>query len=553
MNHSLKLVLALLLGTVGTIYAQQTKPPKLMVGVVVDQMRYEYLNRFYNDFSEEGFKVLLNEGYNVKNTFYNYIPTYTGPGHASIYTGTTPRFHGIIANDWFNKKDGGYVYCVEDDAVIPVGTQSKYSKRSPKNLQASTLTDELKLYTNGEAKVIAISLKDRGAILPGGHAADAAYWFDYGTGNFVSSSYYLETLPEWVERFNKQKLAEKYLNQKWEFYLDEGTYTESDSDDRPYEIVYDNEQNSSFPHDLKAIQKIESKTNPKFEKEKYKLLTATPFGNTLVTDLAYEALSINALGKDTITDFLCVSYSSTDIVGHIYSPTSKEIHDTYIRLDAEIARLIKKLDAEVGRENYVLFLTADHAVVDNPDYYLNKGIPAGFYDFGALQDLLNDTIKALTNLPNTIRNISNDQFFLNHTAFVESEISAQQIQEIICEVALSLEYVQNAFPAQTINRGAFTENMEWMLKNGYNAKLSGDVLLVFKPNVMSNRKYGTTHGSGYRADRHVPFLLLGGPIRSGSTAEEHFITDIAPTIATLIQIPWPNSTIGKPVEDLFEK
>ncbi|MFN6014486.1 MAG: alkaline phosphatase family protein, partial [Flavobacteriales bacterium] len=354
MKHILTLFFFLLVG--GMTFGQQASSPKLVVGIVVDQMCYEYLYRYYDKFCENGFKKIMEQGTNCRNTHYNYVPTFTGPGHASIYTGTTPNNHGIVGNDWFERESGKSINCVDDMSVKAVGTNSSDGLCSPKNLKTHTVTDQLKM-TYSAAKVISMSIKDRGAILPGGHLSDGSYWYDYSSGKFITSSFFEQELPKWVTDFNAEGKVEKYLEQTWNTLLDIGAYGESGPDESPYEAPLPGKATATFPYDLKAM--CNGKPN-------YSLFTATPFANTYLTDFALGAMSAESLGKDGQTDLLCISYSTPDIAGHSFGPYSVELEDMYIRLDLELGRLIKQLEEQVGKDQFVLFLTADHAVVPVP-------------------------------------------------------------------------------------------------------------------------------------------------------------------------------------------
>jgi predicted AlkP superfamily pyrophosphatase or phosphodiesterase len=352
-------------------FAQQQKP-KLVVGIVIDQMRYDYLDRYWNKFGNDGFKKIINNGFNCKNTHYNYMPTYTGPGHASIYTGTTPENHGIIANDWYDKRQKKYVYCAEDTTVKTIGSTSKDGLMSPKNMITTTITDQLKLNTNFKGKVIGISLKDRGAILPAGHKADAAYWFEgKNTGKWISSSYYFNELPKWVQEVNKKNSANTYLNSPWNTLLPIAEYTASIADNNPYEGLFEGEKTPTFPHNLPALRD---------SNENYSLIKNTPFGNNITTEMALAAIIGEKLGEDEITDFLALSYSSPDYIGHQFGPMSVEVQDNYLRLDQDIAQLLTYLESKFGKDEVLIFITADHGAVDVPQFLIDNHIPAGYFD-----------------------------------------------------------------------------------------------------------------------------------------------------------------------------
>ena len=331
--------------------------PKLVVGMVIDQMRWDYLYRYYSRYGSGGFKRLINEGFSAENTFIPYTPTYTACGHASIYTGSVPAINGIIGNDWYDPQLGRNVYCAEDTSVTSVGSTTMAGVMSPKNMLTTTITDELRLATNFQGKVIGISLKDRGSILPAGHSANAAYWFDGQTGDWITSTFYMTKLPTWVEDYNKIKLVNKFYEKNWPTLYPIETYTQSTADDKPYEGKARGEQSPVFPHPLKL-----------YAGKNFEMIKSTPYGNTMTLDLAKLAILSEDLGKDNITDFLAVSCSSTDYVGHMYGPNSIEAEDTYLRLDKDLAEFFDYLDSKVGKGNYLFFLSADHGAAPVPGF-----------------------------------------------------------------------------------------------------------------------------------------------------------------------------------------
>ncbi|UWX54250.1 alkaline phosphatase family protein [Maribacter litopenaei] len=377
--------------------------PKLVVGIVVNRMRYDYLTRFYDQFDEGGFKRMVEEGFNCKNNHFNYAPTSTGPGHTSVYTGTTPATHGVIGNNWYDKENDVEVYCASDDRYDSVGTTSDAGQMSPHRMTVTTVTDELRLNTQMRGKTIAIALKDRGAVLPGGHTANAAYWFYGGNeGKWITSSYYMDALPKWVNDFNSSRIAQSY-KKGWNTLRDINSYIESGVDDNAFEGLFEGETASSFPHNP---QNLLDKIND------FEIIKSTPYGNSLTADFAIEALKQEQLGQDDITDFLAISFSSTDYVGHMFGVNSKEVEDTYIRLDLDLARLFKALDKNVGEGEYTVFLTADHAAIDVPSYLISAKIPAGYVDYNTSNDRFSEFLKYKYGTEEIVKNYSNYQFFL---------------------------------------------------------------------------------------------------------------------------------------------
>jgi predicted AlkP superfamily pyrophosphatase or phosphodiesterase len=511
-----------------------TPGPKLIVGIVVDQMRYDYVFRYWNKLSEGGFKKLMNEGFFCSNTRYNYVPTFTAPGHACIYTGTTPSINGIISNDWFRKAVGDTLYCVQDDSVKSVGSISAAGKMSPKNLLTSTVTDELRYGSGYKNKVIGISLKDRGAILPAGHSANAAYWYDGSNGNWITSTYYMQQLPVWVSDFNAMKYSDQYLSKPWTTLLPIDQYTESTADNSPYEEPYFNEAAPVFPHDF-----------PKIKQSNYELVRRSPFGNTLTKDLAIAAIKNEKLGEGMYTDFLTVSFSSTDYVGHQFGCDAIETEDTYLRLDKDLSDMISYLDKTLGKNNYLVFLTADHAAVPNVKMLSEHGIPSNVFSMPALVDSLKKFMLKNYGEGNWISCLDNDQVFLNHELLSGKKIDPDAIADKIADFLLHYNGITHAVTAKTLRETEFNNAPLSLVQKGYNIKLSGDVCFVLAPALVDYKVTGTTHGSAYNYDTHVPLFFYGWKVPHGSSAEEVFTVDIAPTVSSWLNIDFPSGSTGK--------
>ena len=517
----------------------QTERPKLVVGIVIDQMRYDYITRFYDKYGERGFKRLINEGYNCENAHYNYIPTSTAVGHASIYTGTTPSSHGIINNYWYDKFLKKSIYCVDDDSFSTVGATTGGNK-SPYRLITTTIADELRLAQNFRGKSISVSIKDRAAILPVGHTANAAYWFQGGTdGKFITSTYYMNTLPKWVEKFNASKRAEKYLKNKWETLYDIKTYTESIDDDNDFEGILNGKERPVFPYDLPKL--LESNGN-------FELIKYTPFGNSIVADFAKEAIVAENLGKTDFTDFLAVSFSSTDYAGHLFGVDSKEVEDMYIRLDKDLSDFLDFLDSQIGQNNYTLFLTSDHAAVQVPAFLKSKKIPAGYIDDVNFKSFVLNITKKHFNSEELIENFSSDVLYLNKTRITQLGLDADKIAQVLANEILNYKSVSRTVTAETLQTTDYSAGVMSNLKNGYNQRLSGDVFIIHNPAVISHGKQGSTHGSGYIYDTHIPIIFYGKGIKKGVSKSYIPIIDIAPTITNLLHISFPNGSTGKIIE-----
>jgi len=521
----------------------QNDKPKLVVGIVVDQMRYDYLTRFYNRYSEGGFKRMMNEGFNCKNNHFNYVPTYTGPGHASVFTGTTPKYHGVISNNWYDKHSKTNVYCAGDDSVTSVGTESSSGQMSPHRMLTTTFSDENRLFTQMRGKTIGIAIKDRGAILPAGHTANAAYWFKGSDeGHFISSSFYMDILPKWVSDFNASNIAESYFK-VWDTYYDISTYTESGIDDTPFEGGFNGKETPTFPYDLNAL---------KSENRNFEILKATPYGNNLTTDFALAAIEGEQLGQDEITDVLTISYSSTDYVGHNFGVSSKETEDTYIRLDKDLERLFLYLDEHVGKGEYTVFLTSDHGAVEVPSYLKSAKIPAGYIYNDQRKEKFQKFLKDNFGTNEIIENISNDQIFLNEKKLNELGLNSVEVQHQIANEQIKYDNVAKVYTAAIMNSTNFTTGIEELIQNGFNQKRSGDVIIVNDVSYIGYRATGTTHGSGSNYDTHVPLLFFGKGIKHGETYQRTVIPDIAPTISALLGISFPNASTGQPLEFVID-
>jgi len=526
-----------------SIISSLNKRPKLVIGIVIDQMRYDYLTRFYDKYTDKGFKRLINEGFSCKNAHFNYIPTYTAVGHTSIYTGTTPMYHGVIGNNWYDKYKKKYIYCVDDDDFESVGTTDG-GKKSPHRMLVTTITDELRLHQNMNGKTVSIAIKDRSSVLPAGHTANAAYWYNgEGDGKWITSSFYMKELPNWVQRFNDLKKPDMYLSKPWNTLYDINSYTESISDDNAYERRFKGEEAPVFPHNLPELKQKNGGNE---------LLKATPFGNSFTADFAKAAILGEQLGQDGFTDFLAISFSSTDYIGHQFGVDAKEIEDTYLRLDKELASFFNFLDEKVGKGNYTLFLTADHAAVQVPSYLQDLKIPSGYFDAKGFKKFVNTITLNRFKSDNLVENISNFQIFLNKKKIKVLDLDIHKVVKILVDETINFEGVYKTVAAQTLQQSNFTSGVLQLLQNGYNQKFSGDVLIIPNPSIVSYPHSGSTHGSGYNYDTHVPLIFYGKGIKKGKTSRYIPIIDIAPTLSNLLQISLPNAASGKVIEEVLD-
>lgn len=524
---------------------KENDPPQLVVGIVVDQMRYDYIPRFWDQYREDGLKRLYSEGFSFDNANYRYVPTYTAPGHTSVFTGTTPAVHGIIGNNWFDKEVGEHIYCTDDHSMEPVGTDSDDGRMSPHRMNTTTITDELRLATNFKSRSVGVAIKDRSAIFPAGHTANGAYWMDSETGHFITSSWYYDELPGWVRQFNteSEERIGQYMAEGWDLLVDEAHYVWSREDDNPYEGPLPGGDKVTFPYDLEM----------KYESEGPGLIQYIPQGNDYTTDFAIAAIEGEQLGHGEATDFLTISYSSPDYVGHRFGPQSREIQDQYLRFDGDIARFLNYLEEEFGHENILVFLTADHGAAHVPLYMQDQGIPAGYFYDSEVEEELEAFTREVYGV-NLIRAFSNQQVFLDHEQIEAQNLNVEEVENRIARYLRTVEGVAGTLTAKALNSSQFTEGMESLVQRGHHQIRSGDVVAWLDPQWVPfwRDKTGTTHFSPYSYDTRVPLLWYGGNIPSGSSARKVGIEDIAPTLGVMLGTAFPNGTTGEPLKELVE-
>lgn len=525
----------------GTASAQQSNAaaierPKLVVGIVVDQMRWDYLYRYQKRYTDGGFKRLLGEGFSCENTMIPYVPSVTAIGHTCIYTGSVPSIHGIAGNNFV--KDGKKVYCTDDDSIKPVGTTSGAALMSPRNLWVSTIGDEMKIASNGRAKVVGVALKDRASILPAGHNPNGAFWFDDQTGCFITSSYYMDRLPKWVEAFNDKRLPEQYLSQKWNTLYPKNTYTESTTDENEYENGIREGVKATLPLNLPEL----------YKKYGYGIIRNTPFGNSLTLDMAKAAIDGEQLGADDETDLLAVSCSSTDYIGHQVGTHAIETEDTYLRLDKAIADFLAYLDSKVGKGNYLVFLSADHGAMNNAAFLQDRRIPAGSWDASATAKKLNHVLaKEHPEAGDIVKTVMNYQVFFNRDEIKSKQLDFDNIKQTVVNVLKEDPSVLYACDMAKASTESIPEEVKSRIINGYNRERSGDVVIILKPNFYAHGMKGTDHGAWNSYDTHIPLVFMGWGIKHGATTKQTFMTDIAPTIAAMLHVQAPNGCVGKSI------
>lgn len=516
--------------------------PKLVVGIMVDQMRWDYLYRYYDRYaSNGGFKRMLNQGMSCENTFINYAPTVTACGHSTVYTGSSPAVHGIAGNTWFDNELKRTVYCSEDKTVKTVGSTSSAGQMSPRNMLTTTICDELRLATNFRSKVIGIAIKDRGGILPAGHSANAAYWYDGQTGNWITSTYYMNDLPKWVQSFNDKKHIDGFYEKGWNTIYPINSYVQSTKDENVYEGKPFGADQKGFPYNLKQ-----------FVGKNYGAISSTPYGNTMTMMLAKDAIANEELGKDGITDFLAVSFSSPDYIGHAFGPNSIEAEDGFLRLDKDLGELFDYLDKIVGKGQYISFLTADHGVAHVPGFSTEHKLPGGAVDDNRMVSDLNKQLKTTYGADNLVLSAYNYQVTLNNQLIDSAKLDRSAIVQTVIKYAKSIKGVDRVFEISKLAEQPMPAMIKDRLANGWHPKRSGDIQIMFAPGWIDGGPTGTTHGLWNPYDSHIPLLWYGWGIKPGKSNKEVYMTDIAPTLAALLRIQMPNGCIGKPIPAVVE-
>ncbi len=526
--------------TTGSV-AQRPARPRLVVGLVLDQMRWDYLYRYADRFSEKGgFRRMLSEGHSCEQTLIPYAPTVTACGHSSVYTGTVPAINGITGNAWWDSQLNRTVYCTEDKSVSTVGSSSiNQGKMSPKNMLVTTISDELRLATNFQSKVVGVAIKDRGAILPAGHSANGAYWYDNSTGNWITSTYYSTELPGWAQAFNQRKLPDSFYAAGWSLLYPANSYKASTADKKSYENAVFGE---SFPYDLK-----------KYIGKDYGKINTSPMGNEMTLAFAKAALLGESLGRDEITDLLAISFSSPDYIGHSFGPNAIEAEDAMLRMDLALGKFFDWLDQQVGKGSYTVFLTADHGAAHVPEFSQENKLPGGRVFMGKIIDRLNASLEKTYRLKKLIVSDDNYQLHLDHVQLDSARINPNEILNWLQAELMKEPGIDRAFLLKDLNTVPLPAPVRKMLNNGYHPNRSGDLQIILKAGYIdAYGNTGTTHGLWNPYDTHIPLLWYGWGIKKGITHREVYMTDIAPTLAALLRIQMPSGNIGTVITEVLK-
>ncbi len=541
------IVLILTIYSINISKAQQpSKEPqiKLLVQIVVEQMRYEILTRYWNRFSNDGFKKLINQGTFCKNAYYDYMFTESASGYATIATGSNPTFHGIVADKWYDRLYDREFDCVEDKSLKNTNPDFDRNKYSPKLITGSTLGDELRLSNYKKSKVISISMNHAASVLTGGKLANAAYWFDNETGKWISSAFYMDLLPEWVNAFNNRDLPSVYLSKTWNTLRPISSYVNSLSDNNSYEIGFNSKR--VFPYDLKELSKSEGT----------KIIKSTPYGNTYTTDFSIAAMFEEGLGKDEFTDLLAINYSTTSNVNSLFSIRSIELEDIYLRLDRDIAHLLRVLEDRIGAEHILVVLTSDRGAADSPDFRREIGLPTGEFDSERTISLLESYLKALYGRKQWVKYYKHKQIYLNQLLVEKSKLSLADMQLKAANFIAQFDGVARVATANYLQDKGFKNVNMQKFQNSFHLKHSGDIVINLKPGWLEVRKHKTKNyikqSSPYRYDTHVPLIFYGWKIKHQEILEDVKMNSVAPTLSNLLNISYTDNSHGKAINNLVK-
>lgn len=520
--------------------------PKLIVGIVVEQLRYDQIEKLRDKFSDNGIKKLINEGTFFRNASFDFMLTQSAPGYSTIATGTEPTYHGITSDSWYLPLKNEFIYCTKDISVNPVGGSYESGLHSPVNLQASTFADELKMSTKNKAKVFSVGVKDFTAIFSAGHAADGAFWFDNTTGTWMSSSYYMSSLPLWVNDFNAMKNSESYLDAPWILSHPASDYSDCMPDSNKFETGFGGR--NYFPYDLKKLSQPGSRRSQR----DYSLLRETPFADSYTTDFAIRLLENEALGMDDITDFLSICYSSTDYIGHRFGPSSVESADAILRLDKDIETLLNWLNDKIGKKNLLVYFTSAHGISEIPPIMESTRIPAGYFNKNQALQLLRTYLNATYGEGNWVKGYSERQIFLNRTLIEDAGIQLEDIQKKVARFLIQFTGIASAFPYSAFEANDYGNGHLRKIINSFSPLRSGDVIITLNPGWVEKKDDQVTdNNSPYEYDSHVPLIWYGWTVNRATVMRKVNMTDIAATLSSLCKVPYPNSCTGEPMPELF--
>jgi predicted AlkP superfamily pyrophosphatase or phosphodiesterase len=520
--------------------------PKLVIGIVVEQLRYDQLERIWDILPANGLKRMINEGTYYRNASIDYLSTQAGPGFATISTGASPSAHGITSDSWFHPFNNEMIYCVQDASVNAVGGSFETGLFSPVNLLSSSFSDELQMSSCGGAKVYGIGIREMSAIITAGHAADGAFWYDDRTGTWMSSTYYASTLPLWLMDLNAMLLPGQYLNQPWQPILDPASYPGCQPDSSDLERGLNGQ--TWFPYDLKTMSTKGKLLNVTRD---YSILRETPFADDFTTELALRLIDNEQLGQDDITDFLAVTYSATDYAGHRFGPSSVEVADALVRLDRNIGKLLDKIDKSLGKKNVLVYFVSAHGVSEIPAVLKQSRVPSGYFMLNQSLQLLRSYLNAVYGKGDWVKGFYDSQIFLNRALIEDANINLEDMQKKVARFMVQFSGIASAAPTSSFEMSDFAGGLLRKMSNSYSQQRSGDVMIALNPGWVEKTDNVTGHNSPWEYDCHVPLIWFGWTASKASVTRSVSTRDIATTLSVLCKVPMPNAASGEPLHELF--
>jgi len=543
--RNIVLIIVLALGTIH-VSGQKipSQKPKLVVGITVSGMRYDYLSVYWDKFGDDGFKKMASTGANCKNARYNYLITEPSVGFATIATGAKPSAHGIVSDFWYERLSNQIIYSLDDSEQTTIEGTYGTGPYSPSALHSRTISDELRVISRFKSKSIGVSMDPQAAVLMAGHTATGAYWVDPTTASWITSSYYVDSLPEWVREFNGKQYQDIYLDRTWEPLLPISEYSESMLDNNPYETGFNGQ--ITFPYELSRISAKDR------DERDYSVLMSTPWGNTYTKDLAIAAIVNEELGQRGVSDMIHIGFNTTKYLADKYSTWSLEMQDAYLRLDQDIAHLLGFLDDQLGLENVVVYVTAENALADDPRYLEESRIPSGFFNYRTSISLLKSYLNAIYGQGDWVSFYYAQQIYLNHQLIEDSRLSLEDVQDRVARFMIQMGGVSNALQAYVLQRNNFTGGVYERIQNSYYQKRSGDVIIYLTPGWVEHSNVGRNGFAEFKFGPHVPLMFYGWKISRVTIPEVVSPADIAATIAYFLEISMPENASGKVISDLVK-
>ncbi len=536
----------ILITTSSILRAQKIPPqkPKLIVGITVSGMRYDYLSVYWDKFGDQGFKKMASTGSNFKNARFEYLITDPSSGYASIATGAMPSTHGIVSDFWYDRVSNKIIYAIDDKDQTSVGGTFGSGPYSPVSLSSRTLADELMVNSRFRSRSIGVSMEPMAAILMAGHTATGAYWLDPEKASWITSTYYADSLPGWVNEFNKKNYRDIYLERTWETLLPIAQYSESMLDNNEFETGFGGQ--ITFPYDLNKL----SSMGPKGRN--YRMLMTIPWGNTYTKDMAIAAIVNEELGKREVTDMIHIGFNATSQLANYFSTWSVEMEDAYLRLDQDLAHLLDFLDSELGLENVLIYLTAENAMAVDPRYLADYHIPAGFFNYRTSVSLLRSYLNAIYGQGDWVTFYHAHQVYLNHQLIEDSGLTLEEVQNRVARFMVQMEGVSNTIQSHVLQQNNFDSGVLQRIQNSYYQKRSGDVIINLTPGWVEHSNLVENGFNEFRYTSHVPMIFYGWKVKRTTIPYRVSPTDIATTIASFMEISMPENATGEVIEEIIK-